>query len=757
MKLVNTKKWKSVGKIIILSAQHYSFFHVLLMKPRTIGHVIVFSVLQLFWNESPAQKAFNYPSTPIQPVVDTIFGKVVTDNYRWLENVNTPKVQEWLKQQADLTNNWLDMIPGRNILFEEYKKLDETNVVDVSYVIRTGGRYFYKKTKRGENVGKLYYRVGETGKEILLFDPHVYKKEKSLSTLTTFRFTPSNDGKKIALSLTENGKVDIYKVIFMNVDTKKYYPDSLYPVNSPQAWTPDGKGFIYGELQTTDQLSPQFFLDIPLKIHQLGEAASSDKTLLSRNTNPDLKIKPADLLFVNYSPDYNYLILQLWSGSQEQMRRFFAAASDFSKPQINWNPLTLLEDEVRSVVVARGNAYMVTKKNAPNRKLVVASLNELDSAHTKTLIEESEKLIEEISICKDFLFVQKTDGINTVLEQYDFATSTVKSVSLPLNGSVYPQTFDALSNDCIMWISSWNQPETKYKYDPVTSYCTIFSLYPKITYPGTNDLVVEEVEVKSHDGTLVPLSLVYNKNIRKDGKNIVFIQGYGSYGSSTQPWFNIQLLPLLNRGVIVAQAHTRGGGEKGFAWHMGGFKSTKPNTWKDFIACAEYLIEEGYTSPTHIIGEGSSAGGILIGCALTERPDLFGATINNVPVSNPLRGENRPNGALDAREFGTVKDSVEAMGLIEMDAYLHVKQNVNYPAVIAVGGINDTRVPVWQPAKFVAALQRANASNKPIFLMVNYNSGHWSDEKFVTYLNDANKFSFALWQAGHKDFQPEKN
>lgn len=757
MKLVNTKKWKSVGKTIILSAQHSSFFHALLMKPRTIGRVIVFSVLQLFWIESPAQKAFSYPSTPIRPVVDTIFGKVVTENYRWLEDVNSTEVQAWLKQQADFTDKWLDKIPGRNTLFEEYKKLDETNVVDVSYVIRTGGRYFYKKTKKGENVGKLYYRVGESGKEILLFDPQAYKKEKSLSTLATFRYTPSNDGKKIALSLTENGKVDIYKVIFMNVDTKKFYPDSLYPVNSPQAWTPDGKGFIYGELLTTDQLSPKFFLDIPLKIHQLGEVANSDKTLLSRKTNPDLKIKPADLLFVNYSPDYNYLILQLWSGSQEQMRRFFAAASDFSKPQINWNPLTLPEDEVRSVVVARGNAYMVTKKNAPNRKLVVAPLTELDSVHTKILIEESEKLIEEISICKDFLFVQKTDGINTVIEQFDFATSTVKSVSLPLNGSVYPQTFDAFTNDCIMWLSSWNQPETKYKYDPVTSYSTIFSLYPKITYPGTNDLIVEEVEVKSHDGTMVPLSLVYNKNIRKDGNNIVYMQGYGSYGSSSQPWFNIQLLPLLNRSVIVAQAHTRGGGEKGFAWHMGGFKSTKPNTWKDFIACAEYLIDKGYTSPSHLIGEGTSAGGILIGRALTERPDLFAATINNVPLSNPLRGENRPNGALDAREFGTVKDSVEAMGLIEMDAYLHVKQNVNYPAVIAVGGINDTRVPVWQPAKFVAALQYANAIDKPIFLMVNYNSGHWSDEKFVTYFNNANKFSLALWQAGHKDFQPEKN
>jgi prolyl oligopeptidase len=254
---------------------------------------------------------------------------------------------------------------------------------------------------------------------------------------------------------------------------------------------------------------------------------------------------------------------------------------------------------------------------------------------------------------------------------------------------------------------------------------------------------------------MVPLSLIYNKNTKKDGQNIVFMTGFGSYGSSTLPHFNMLHLPLLNRGIIIAITHPRGGGEKGYAWHMGGFKATKPNTWKDFIACGEYLISKGYTSAKHLVGEGLSAGGILLGRAITERPDLFAAAINNVPVSNPLRGENRPNGLLDAQEFGTVKDSVEALGLIEMDAYLHIKKGVRYPAVLAIGGINDTRVPIWQPAKFVAALQEANASDKPILLQVNYDSGHGSEEKFMIYKSLADQFAFALWQAGHKDFQPD--
>jgi prolyl oligopeptidase len=229
--------------------------------------------------------------------------------------------------------------------------------------------------------------------------------------------------------------------------------------------------------------------------------------------------------------------------------------------------------------------------------------------------------------------------------------------------------------------------------------------------------------------------------------------GYGAYGSGYIQSFNPLFLPLLNEGVVIAVTHPRGGGEKGYAWHMGGFKSTKPNTWKDFIACGEYLIQQNFTSAQHLIGEGTSAGGILIGRAMTERPDLFAATIHNVPLSNPLRGENRPNGSIDAQEFGTVKDSTEAMGLLEMDAYQKVQPGMHYPAVIAVAGINDTRVPVWQPAKLIAALQNANPSGKPALLQINYDSGHGAEEKQILYRNFANMYAFALWQAGHKNYQ----
>lgn len=713
---------------------------------------VVCCVILFISNHSAAQN-FTYPVTSKQPVSDTIFGKVVVDDYRWLEDVNSSQVKDWVKDQADFTNKMLDKIPGRNSLIAEYKKLDGLTSANLSiFIIREGGRYFYKKTLAGENVAKLYYRLGKTGNEVLLFDPNAYANGQSKET--SFDFLPSKDGKKVALRLYESGKFDISTAKVINVDTKDLYADNLYPINSLQAWTPDSKGIIYGALQTSDQLSANLFQDIKVRYHRVGTDTVEDKTILSRINNPNLVIKPSDLLSLNYSPDNKYLIVTFFSVSQDQHKSFFAPASDLENAHINWKPLVKVDDQVQGAIIYKEKVYLLSRKDAPNFKVLVSPLNELDISKAQILVPEGKQTIGWLKLSRDYLFIQKTDGINTSWDQYNFSSGEIQPVKLPYSGSAWIYCLDATSNDCIMNIFSWNRPGTRFDYDPLSQKTPISAFNATPEYPGTDDLVVEELEVKSHDGVMVPLSLIYNKNIKKDGKNVVLMTGYGSYGGFGIAAFNTLYLPLLNKGVIIAITHVRGGGEKGHGWHMGGFKATKPNTWKDFIACGEYLINNGYTSAKHLIGEGTSAGGILIGRAITERPDLFAAAINNVPLSNPLRGENRPNGIMDSKEFGTIKDSTEAMGLIEMDAYLHVTPGVKSPAVIAVAGINDTRVPVWQPAKFVAALQHANPSGKPFVLQVNYDSGHATDEKFVMYRNFANMYAFALWQAGHKDFQP---
>jgi prolyl oligopeptidase len=302
-------------------------------------------------------------------------------------------------------------------------------------------------------------------------------------------------------------------------------------------------------------------------------------------------------------------------------------------------------------------------------------------------------------------------------------------------------------------VDSWLQPPTLYELEAETGEVTRSAFNGDVKYPELADLVSEEVEVPGHDGTMVPVSIIHRKDIRLDGSSPCILEGYGAYGYSWTPDFNPRV-SVANRGVVLAYAHVRGGSEKGEEWYRAGYKTTKPNTWKDFISAAEYLIAKGYTSRQHLTGRGTSAGGITITRALTDRPDLMAAAVVNVGVANAMRMEFSPNGPINTPEFGTVNDAVEAAALYEMDGLQHVKPGVRYPAVLGVAGWNDPRVIPWEPGKFVAAVQQASTSRRPVLLMVNYDNGHFTEEKSVTFRNFASQYAFALWQAGHKDYQP---
>jgi len=334
------------------------------------------------------------------------------------------------------------------------------------------------------------------------------------------------------------------------------------------------------------------------------------------------------------------------------------------------------------------------------------------------------------------------------------SNGAVHDVALPLKGAVELSCPDIHGNRCLVTVSSWLRPPTIFRVDADSGEVVRSSFDHEVSFPELADLVTEEVEVAGHDGVLIPLSIIHRKDIRLDGSSPCILEGYGAYGISYTPEFNPRF-SVANRGVVVAFAHVRGGGEKGEAWYRAGYKTTKPNTWKDFISAAEYLVAKGYTSPPHLTGRGTSAGGILISRAITERPDLFVAAVVNVGVANALRAEFSPNGPVNTPEFGTVKDPVEARALYEMDGLAHVHAGVRYPAVLGVAGWNDPRVAVWEPGKFVAAVQQRSASGRPALLLVNYDNGHFTEEKSITFRNFANQYAFVLWQAGHKDFQPQ--
>ncbi len=398
--------------------------------------------------------------------------------------------------------------------------------------------------------------------------------------------------------------------------------------------------------------------------------------------------------------------------------------------------------------------YMLTYQDAPKYKITHSNLNSFSVTDAETVIPELAATIDNISRSKDYIYFTTNDGINSRAYQYNFAREKSEEITLPVSGTAYVGPMDVKTNEVVLGVTSWKQPFTLYNYNPLTGVAKPSLWTPKVKYPGVSDVIVEEKQIKGLDGTIIPLTIMYNKNVKLDGNAVCFMTGYGAYGVSSTPYFSPYELALLNKGVIVAETHVRGGAEKGEQWYKAGYKKTKHNTWQDFNASGQYLVDNHYTSTKHLIGEGTSAGGILIGRAITERPDLYAAAISNVSCSNALRMENSPNGLNNTKEFGTVKDSVESRGLYEMDAFQHVKEGTAYPAVICIGGMNDPRVIVWQPGKFAAALQNATSSGKPVLMRVNYDNGHFTENKEVAYRNFASQYAFALWQAGHPDFQP---
>jgi prolyl oligopeptidase len=436
---------------------------------------------------------------------------------------------------------------------------------------------------------------------------------------------------------------------------------------------------------------------------------------------------------------------------------YYAPYSELTKEKIAWKHLFKLEDEVYDFQTTDKEMYICTPKDAPNFKILKTSVMNPDLGTAEVVVPENpHRTITSFGITSDGLYYTLSE--NGVVAKFLFLPHGEKSgkeIELPFAaGTVYVNTKGFKFSDAWVNIMGWTSDYQRYRYIPQKNEFTLENLSSTAEYPEYANLIVEELMIPSHDGVKVPLSLVYNKDIKKDGNNPVLFYGYGAFGSSMDPFFGPNLLLWTHDGGILAIPHVRGGGELGDQWYKSGFKTTKPNTWKDLIACAEYLVTENYTSPKKIAINSGSAGGILIGRAMTERPDLFAVAIPQVGCLNTLRFEESPNGPVIAPEFGTVKDSVECMALIEMDSYLHIKDGVKYPATLITAGMNDPRVIAWQPAKFAARLQAANASDKPILFWTDFAAGHGiGNTKTKQFESLADMLSFAFWQTGHPDYQ----
>ena len=695
-----------------------------------------------------------YPATPKVEVRDTIFGTVYKDDYRWLENMKDPKVITWFKAQAELTDETMKKVSGRDELIAEWKKLDALQPPTVFSEVEAGGRYFFQKRMPGEKVSKVYYRENIKGEDKLLFDPMTFIPGKTLSVES---IAPSYDGKKLLIGYAEEG-AEISTLRVMDVDSKKLLSDSIEGTAGAGNWSFDNTSFFYMWINSSDNMDPNSRLNPKYKLHKLGTDTKKDIDYFSNTSYPELKIDAKSYPFVFLSEFEKDYVFAAQGTVQPEVIAYYAPISEFNSPKINWKQLSTSEDMiVRGFEIFDGKMYAITHKDAKNYKLVATDLKNVNWKSPEVIAPEKATTLEYLTRSKDLLILTYSDGISNFVYKYDPKTKKTTEIKLPYQGTTYFVNVDKKSNNFLVFMTSWNKPLTQFLYNADTNKYSESPFNKPPQYPEAyKDLVAEEVQVKGHDGVMIPLSIIYKKGTKKDGSNVCLMESYGAYGISMAAFFNARKNSLAIKGVVIAVPHVRGGSEKGQEWYKAGYKTTKANTWKDFISCGEYMISQGYTSKEKLAGTGTSAGGVLISRAITERPDLFAAAVCNVGVANAMRAEFSANGPVNTPEFGTVADEEESKALYEMDGMQHVKDGVKYPALMCVGGWNDSRVAPWEPGKFAAAMQNATSSGKPVLLKINYDNGHFTEDKQVTWANFADQYAFMMWQCGHPDFQLKK-
>lgn len=716
------------------------------MKIR-IAIILIYSLLIVNCN---AQPILEKPSlAKVENVEDVYFGKTVVDPYRYMENLDDPYVQNWFKEQSDYSREVLDNIPVRQSLIDKMWEFDKRKSERISYLkITENDHYFYLKTTPEDETGKLYHRIGYEGEEELLYDPETFSEDTTKSYVIS-SLSPSLLGSKIAFEVAPNGS-ESSTMLIIDVKKKKLYDEQIDRCwfSSP-SWLVDEKSFLYNRLNSADVHDINRELDSKVYLHFVGSNTSKDKEIFSRAKFPELEINPEDIPVVRFDNESNYLFGYLYTANRK-FKAYYTPVSELNNDIINWKKLFSLEDEVFRFSVSEQNIYVYTPKNAPNFRILKTSLINPDLSKAEVIVEEEpNRILTRYTLTKDALYyVLSKNGVQENLYRLPLGSKNPIELELPFSaGTIGIMRKGIKFNDVWVYLMGWTSEYQRYKYQSDKNEFKLENLSSVAEYPEYKDLIVEELMVPSHDGVEVPLSIIYKKGLVKNGNNPVLISGYGSYGYSSIPRFYPRRLIWALKGGISVITHVRGGGELGDKWHKAGYKATKPNTWKDLISCTEYLIKKNYTSSSKIAIIGGSAGGILVGRAMTERPDLFAAAIPLVGCMNTVRMEESPNGPVNATEFGTVKDSVECMALLEMDAFHHLVDGEKYPATLVTAGMNDPRVIAWEPAKFAARLQKANASENQILFWADYDAGHGiGDSKTKQIESIADILSFALWQ-----------
>jgi prolyl oligopeptidase len=701
------------------------------------------------------------PVAAVRNVTDTFFGTTVDDPYRYFENKADPEVVKWMKAHNEHARGQLARIPGRDALLAKIVKFDGSVSDRVAQVNRVPGElYFSERRSATGNQFKLYMRQGLAGKDKLLVDPEAVEKKTGKPHAINW-YSPSPDGRLVAYGLSSQGS-EAAVLHVMDTSTGKAVGR---PVDRADFggidWSADGKTLLFNRLQALRKGMPE------TQKYQHSQTLALRAGLPVATARPvfgtaikGLDIGAAEIPVVTLSHDGHWAFGYAFNGTQRELGLFLAPQRSVLDGKPRWKRILASADAVTGVAYFDDTLYMVTYKGATRSQVLAMDLKSPDLKAARVVVPPSDRVVVNVVAAADALYIETRDGnIKRLYKRAYAPDAAAVEVPLPVEGSFELVGDNVTSSNptlpgVVIDVQSWNRARQIFAVG-ADGVVTNTGLQPTGPFDAPADIVATEVKVKSHDGAMVPLSIIHRRGVALDGNNPTLLYGYASYGVTEEPFYSVSRLAWLDAGGIFAVANPRGSSVYGQDWYKAGFQTTKPNTWKDFIACAEYLVAQKYTQPSRLGIFGGSAGGILVGRAMTERPDLFAAVIPAVGALDGIRFETTPNGIPNIPEFGTVKNEAGFKALLAMSTYANTKPGTAYPAVLLTHGVNDPRVEVWQSTKAAARLMAATTSGKPVLMRLDFDAGHGVGSTKKQQLEErADMFAFLLWQMGVAGYQP---
>lgn len=688
------------------------------------------------------------PSQPAAPtpVTETLWGKSVTDDWRDMEKLG-PATIGWMKAQGDYTRTVIDAIPGRADLGKRVSAFSGSFGFAKGYA-RFGTREFFEVRAPGADNYDLVVRDAKGTRKIV--DIAAVMAAHGGKPFAINYEVPSPDGTKVAVGLSEGGSEDAAVSVY-DAATGALIAGPIdraqYGVTS---WSTDSRTLFFIRMKLLKPTDPgtEKYRDASLVAWDLK---SDPVPLYGSLAGNGPKFSSDETPVYVAVPGSSTAIILSVNGVQNEYKFWTTPAAKGGKPGAPFAPVADRDDGITSLDMKGDTLFLLSHKNAPTFQVLSLKTGQPLTAAKVLVAATPDRVIESIHAAADGLYVITTRGVYSELLRVDYKTGAAQTIALPARGHIGEAFSDQRTPGIAIYYSSWVIQPTEYAYDPKTGTFSDLKIFA-VGDMDASQFTVSDLKAKARDGVEVPLSLVQPKGAATPG--MVVIEAYGSYGISNLADFSSRRAVFPKEGIAYAVCHVRGGGELGDAWRLAGKDADKHNTWQDEIACAEDLIARGITTKGKLFIMGGSAGGITMGRAMEERPDLFAGVIDAVPSANPLRMEFTPNGPDNIPEFGTITKEDGFKNLYEMDSVQHIQKGVAYPAIMISTGLNDPRVAPWVPAKFAAALLAAGPTN-PVLLRIDAQAGHGiGSTRSQSDALAADWIAFVKWRAGDPAWRP---